>query len=683
MDLSYSADYLEVEPLKLTAAHFPLPGSLRELVLKRYADPGVAGSGMQPMDVEELVGYLCNTDKLELSPMQSVLAQTEAIGDPALPTEEHTAILQWAGEAFDSWEREFPLAAPLDARLRRLKPLAASLAIIEPGFLTPGAHPLHQILDNLHLAAIGWHGKLARAGQAVESFLTNTVEEALTWFDARDTDLAALAARVAVTTERDLARSDRMVQRMMEAEEGRIKTAEARRVAARMINAALQLFPAPAGIGKFLTGPWYDSAQLVLLKFGQGSPQWAQMSATTTALLDSIQTREDEEKPGSRQQLFETVTQLPRELRRWLLSLQHDGDAVGNALAVVEYAHMQILRKRPLELEQTDLIPVTESGGPAAMQDGLDSASPGQWFSIEGDDGNPLRARLASRMEAEGQLLFANQAGIKVLQQSFEEFARLRQSGKVTSLDSGLSFSRSLARAAGIECVADLDSLLTASVMQARREEEERRRLEQEEQRLEQERIAQLAREQEELLRQQEESEQAARREQQREQQREQAQQVALEEQEAQELQREWDEAQRLKLQRMQAEASPTAAAGSAPAPEVPTTGKIPAGQQPDGIIPTPGPARPVSPATASPALKLPMGAWLGFHDGDTPLLAKLAVHDLERDNYIFVNRSGIKMRDLNSADLLRLIENGLVDILETRSNFRDQITQAKNKSED
>ena len=77
------------------------------------------------------------------------------------------------------------------------------------------------------------------------------------------------------------------------------------------------------------------------------------------------------------------------------------------------------------------------------------------------------------------------------------------------------------------------------------------------------------------------------------------------------------------------------------------------------------------------------MGAWLGFHDGDTPLLAKLAVHDRENNNYIFVNRSGIKMRELNSHELLLLIKKGLVDILETRSNFRDQITRVKSKSED
>ena len=47
------------------------------------------------------------------------------------------------------------------------------------------------------------------------------------------------------------------------------------------------------------------------------------------------------------------------------------------------------------------------------------------------------------------------------------------------------------------------------------------------------------------------------------------------------------------------------------------------------------------------------MGAWLGFHDGETPLMAKLAVHDPGSDTYIFVNRQGIKMREIGGPGAL------------------------------
>ena len=78
--------------------------------------------------------------------------------------------------------------------------------------------------------------------------------------------------------------------------------------------------------------------------------------------------------------------------------------------------------------------------------------------------------------------------------------------------------------------------------------------------------------------------------------------------------------------------------------------------------------------------LDLQMGAWLGFHDGDTPLMAKLAVHDPEEDIYIFVNRSGIKMRQISGAALRALVSRGLVDILQTTSNFREEVNDVRKK---
>ena len=639
----------------------------------RYANQGYSGAGTAVLGQDELLGYLRNTADAALSPMQSVLEQIESTGNPARPTAEQAAKLQWIGAAFASWIRDFPLEQPLCAQLQRLQPLAASLAIADPDFLVPGGHSLHLVMDQLQAAAVGWQPSLGRAGQAIETLLVGAVEEALAWFEGRDPALATLAARVTATTERDLARLNRMAQRLVEAEEGRIRSAGSKRDAARMINTALQQFPAPPGIGRFLKGPWYDSAQLVLLKFGPESEQWARMSNATTALLESVQQRGGEEPAGSRQQLFETVTRLPKELRLWLLSLQHDGDAVANALAAVEYVHMQILRKQPQGSEKLDLLPI-DAVEAAAGLDALDAIRAGQWFRIELDRGNPVRARLVLRVEAEGQLLFANQAGIKVLQLGFEDFARLLDSGKVVHLDSGASFSRSLARAAGIENMADLDTLRSAAAMHAKQRVGDSQHLELETQEQEQERTAQLAREQARLDREQlARAAMAARLELERESALEQTQ----EEQEEEALQREWDEAQRRKLQRLGLERSTAAPVATKPAGADPPQTVAQPESQPAAV-----PATTAAIATST-ALNLPMGAWLGFHDGDTPLLAKLAVHDRERDSYIFVNRNGIKMRDLNSQELLRLVDQGLVDILETRSNFRDQISRARHKTDD
>jgi hypothetical protein len=146
------------------------------------------------------------------------------------------------------------------------------------------------------------------------------------------------------------------------------------------------------------------------------------------------------------------------------------------------------------------------------------------------DSISPVRARLVLRVDTEGQLLFANQAGFKVSQQSFEEFASHLGSGKICPLDSGASFSRSLAKAAGIKDRADLDHLASGALTLIERDEEECQGTGGETQRQE----------------------------------REHARQQTQEELEQEALQREWDEAQRRKLQRLAQERPVAAPAASA-----------------------------------------------------------------------------------------------------------------------
>ena len=98
---------------------------------------------------------------------------------------------------------------------------------------------------------------------------------------------------------------------------------------------------------------------------------------------------------------------------------------------------------------------------------------------------------------------------------------------------------------------------------------------------------------------------------------------------------------------------------------------------EPEPVAPAPQ-APPAAGGAATREVDVPMGAWLGFHDGETPIMAKLAVYDPRRDNYIFVNRMGIALRELNRAELLKLMDQGLVDILETRSYFRDEVKRVR-----
>jgi hypothetical protein len=147
------------------------------------------------------------------------------------------------------------------------------------------------------------------------------------------------------------------------------------------------------------------------------------------------------------------VTQLPKDMRRCLLSLQHDSDAVDDVVGLVEFTHLRVLRQQPLELESIAPIQVaadSDEAGTTEHYDALDRVSVGQWFRINAGESDAVRVQLALKMDAEQQLLFTNQAGIKALQLTYRDFADLVTQSKVILLQAGASFSICLARAVGI-----------------------------------------------------------------------------------------------------------------------------------------------------------------------------------------------------------------------------------------
>jgi len=200
-------------------------------------------------------------------------------------------------------------------------------------------------------------------------------------------------------------------------------------------------------------------------------------------------------------------------------------------------------------------------------------------------------------MEAEGELIFTNMVGMRVLQQRFEDFVALLEYGRIKLLDCGASFSRSLARAVDINSSADVDNLFSAVQQQDRHPP---------------------------------------------------AQPIAnMEEQDANRAQ------------------------------------SISGSEHPDSALHLTAGGEAVSRVNQEPApVALSAGTWLGFHDCESPLLARFAMYDQESKTHIFVNRNGIKLRQLSNSELLDLIAQGQVEILETSSNFRDEINSAKQRSE-
>lgn len=568
---------MEAGPLSLRDSQFPLPVSLQSLVRQHFVDPELSAQGGQAMPRDELIAYIRAGNQPELRPLEAVLAQTEQIGDPALPTAEDSAALAWVGASFAHWEQHYPLEPELAGQFRRLQPVIALLALADPQFFIPGKHPLHQALDALQSAAVGWQSGLGRAGEPLLKLVSETVDDALASLEANGNGLMSLLRGSAASAQRLQTRQQRMAKRAADVERGQLRSARARNTAAQAINQQLQRFPIPAEIGAFLTGPWYESAQLVLLKFGEQSEQWQALLTTTEALVDSLQPGADSAQLGS-------VADISRGLHQWLLSLQHDTQAAEQAISNIEYVHLRVARGEDIQRRDTPLLDIdtkAEGSGEAIAE--ISAITSGQWFTVEARKGGTLRIQLAMKQDDEQRLLFCNHAGARVQAMDYASFAQLLSAGKAIPLRSGASFSRSLAACAGIDSPEAL-ARLTGEALPGEQE---------------------------------------------------------------------------------------PAADSSAAEDEAVT-------ELPPVEVASEEPRQPDLPESGVP--ELPMGTWLGFHDVDPPLLAKLALHDKVRQLFIFVNRKGVEQRRLTADEYLALIQAGQVDILESKVNFREQVERARDR---
>lgn len=614
--------------MALSPEHIPLTRSLRDRVLERFA-PEQAQRNGDVLAHDDLLAYLASSKDTDTSPLATIKRQAARDNRRTSLGDEHHATLTWVCEAFSNWEDRYPLEGPLHNQIHRLLPLVVAIALEGKSFFTPGEHPMHQFLDTLQNGAVGWQIRLDRAGQIVEQRVERAVEKALEWFRDQRVDIAAITRELIAANERDAARAQRMVQRLAEMEQARLRTLAAKRDAALMINAGLEDYELPGTIGEFLKGPWYNSAQLVLVKHGSLSQEWEQLQRTTRHLMESVQSSEDDTS-ATRDGRERVLRHLPGDLRRWLLSLEHDSDATDSAIGLIEYAHLRLQHGQ--KLERMRISPIELEEEPREEEPGnSESLSIGEWYRFaDGEDG--LRAQLVLQLEAGRHLLFANLVGLKALDLSRQAFQRRLNEGLARALPHQASFSISLIGAAGIHSDDALRRFLNPGDRSA-----------------EPEPTFELDAGSEETLEAHSDLPGDP------------APAPALE----------------LELDPEPDRADPPSAAPSADdAPDSAAPG--PAALTAERTFELPGPGDPAGAGANTRELNLPIGVWLGFHDGDVPMMAKLAVYDPRRDNYIFVNRQGISLREINRPELLDLVDRGLVDILETQSYFREEVERAR-----
>ncbi len=542
----------------------------------------------------------------------TVAAQlASANADIALPVREQ-AIIESIDDCLKMIHTILDVQPEIAYELRRASPLVVRDLVADPTCPFSDEPGLLNVLDDLARLTLGWTADLGKAGERSLKKVQDTVA-ALKQSD----DLGVLVKELRDFVDKDLSRIGKLEERLAASETGQLRSQQSRALAAAMVNRAMKGKQLSDAIIHLLQGPWFESAQFIILTQGVESEDWSRMQALTDTIIWTYQPIEGEEEHVNKekQRLYRIIEHLPGEVRDLLKALEHDTAAAEAALDAIEEDHVSLVSGQTLEYVEFEPIAVEDDGGAMPtvsrlLMRKIANFEAGQWFHYQADDIDS-RIKLLIKLDDVKQMLFTNRNGMKVMQQSFEEFAYCLSSNTARPITADNVFSQTFK--------AHYEGLMEEHTKQQRRIAERR---------AEMDRAAE---------------EKAA------------ARDKAA--QEAAELARKKEEEAREAQAQARADRLEAAAKALDEADEETVN------------------------SVRDKVKALQTGAWLKLPGADGRLEeCKLAVKMSASDKMIFVSQSGGKVGEYNSDELVRLLVAGQGEIQDEGVNYEDTLQQVVSK---
>lgn len=596
-----------------------------------------------------------------LSALEGIEASDRALNDALSDagfkqaTSDNQPILDWVDAVFEHWKTAYPLAPELHVALQQARSLAAAFALKDSRFFIPGGHVLHRLLDAIHNGFVGWHKELGGAAISALDGARDALERSHRDFPSEEqvAESLEILSQSIQAHEQQLQQLDNV---LMDREAITLGDELAQIAAAAALNEILAEHEVPGSVARFIKSDWYESGVLIISRNGEQSDDWRNFVSTTQLLVDAVQPVGIHDASGQ-SRLQTAMHQLPATLSRQLLSLTPNDDAIAGAIGLIEYALLRNMRGEDLGLLEAELISVRglPEGGPPSDFDLEDAGiAPGHWYILDTADGE-LRIRLAGTLASNIYVLFMDFLGTRVLRKTTADFKAMLKSGEARPLNAPDSFCRAMVEATGAQQRIRNDAELIDQQTTKKPVTPETGKPDPNES--SSERVSETITT-------------------------EPTDPMSTFSNEQQGHARHQEHTRHQGHTRHQEEPSGIHVDGNVDYSDEQaiSTTQRPV-QQRAGQSNTPTSDQPYESNTVV-KLQIPMGTWIGFHDRDPPLMAKVAVRDLEKDSYIFTNREGIKLRELTVPQLIALIDRDMVDILERKSNFRETVNQMRQEQD-
>lgn len=335
------------------------------------------------------------------------------------------------------------LSGDIKALLGRLQIPLLKVAVVDKSFFSNEQHTARNLLNALARTGAQWspqQGKEDELYQQIHQVISRVLQ-------AHDVNSALFGELLAefdhFVSQRD-ARSERIEARVREMEEGRFKTANARKVVKDALQSRLGGRAVPSVALELLQQGWQQVMYLTYLREGDDSIAWEQALRVVDAVVWSVNIEQD---PVQLKRLRSIGPRLIRNLQKGFEEVSYDTVTVKEWLKALHQVFTNILkgekfeRTEVAEPAQQDVVKLA-SDDPRVRE--MAALRVGQWLALQQESGETLRCKLAANLREGEKLIFINARGVKVAEHDAVSLAMAIHEGKATLINEGALFDRAL-----------------------------------------------------------------------------------------------------------------------------------------------------------------------------------------------------------------------------------------------
>jgi len=342
------------------------------------------------------------------------------------------------------------LPSEIKALIGRLQIPLLKVAITDKTFFSNDNHEARLLLNMLARAGNQWDPQ-----QGIQDDLYQRINHAVHRIIDDFEDDASLFATLLDEFQRffdsQSSRSERVEQRVREAEEGKARAELARQEVVAVLDKRMAGRQLPDVVVRLLRQGWQQVLYLTWLREGADSAAWQQQVKVVDGVVWSVLPHRDQ---AALEKLKALSPKLLKTLHSGLGQISYDEAEAKQLLTKFRDVHQQLLKG--LETERVAVEPEmpTPEPQPQAQQEAVlpenhflvkkaGQLSPGQWIEIvDGDE--PRRAKLAANIRSGVKMVFTNRRGIKVEEFSAYTLAVALHQGTVKLIEEGALFDRAL-----------------------------------------------------------------------------------------------------------------------------------------------------------------------------------------------------------------------------------------------